>query len=278
MYQSIFRPDLFAGQTIIVTGGGTGLGRATAHELASLGAHVVLAARKLENLERVQAEIEADGGSAGAIVCNIRDEANVVALFDQVLAERGAVHGLVNNGGGQYMSPAEDISLKGWTAVVETNLTGTFLMCREAYNRYMKEHGGAIVNMLMDNWRGFPGMVHSGAARAGIDNMTKTLAVEWAKSGVRINAVAPGIINSSGLDHYPIHIRQFIESFVKDTPSKRMGTESEVAATITFLLSPASAYISGMSVRIDGASSLWRVSWEIEDHQNAPLPYDGFTP
>lgn len=276
MYQSIFRPDLFAEQTIIVTGGGTGLGRAAAHELASLGAHVVLTARKLENLEKVKGEIEAAGGSASAIVCNIRSEENVVALFDQVLVERGAVHGLVNNGGGQYMSPAEDISLKGWTAVVETNLTGTFLMCREAYNRYMKDHGGAIVNMLMDNWRGFPGMVHSGAARAGIDNMTKTLAVEWAKSGVRINAVAPGIINSSGLDHYPIHVRQFIESFVKDTPSKRMGTESEVAATITFLLSPAAAYISGMSVRIDGASSLWRVSWEIEDHQNAPPPYDGF--
>lgn len=276
MYQSIFRPDLFAGQTIIVTGGGTGLGRATAHELASLGAHVVLAARKLENLEKVRGEIVAAGGSASAIVCNIRSEENVVALFDQVLAERGAVHGLVNNGGGQYMSPAEDISLNGWNAVVETNLTGTFLMCREAYNRYMKDHGGAIVNMLMDNWRGFPGMVHSGAARAGIDNMTKTLAIEWAKSGVRINAVAPGIIDSSGLDNYPPHIRNFIESFVKDIPTKRLGTESEISSAITFLLSPAAAYISGVSLRIDGASSLWRMSWEIDDHDNAPLPYDGF--
>lgn len=259
-----------------MTGGGTGLGRATAHELASLGAHVVLAARKLENLEKVKGEIEAAGGSASAIVCNIRSEENVKALFEQVMAEQGAVHGLVNNGGGQFMSPAEHISLNGWNAVVETNLTGTFLMCREAYTRYMKDHGGAIVNMLMDNWRGFPGMVHSGAARAGIDNMTKTLAIEWANSGVRINAVAPGIINSSGLDNYPPHIRDFIGSFVKDIPTKRLGTESEISSAITFLLSPAAAYISGVSLRIDGASSLWRMSWEIEDHDNAPPPYDGF--
>ena len=276
-YQSIFRPGLFAGQTIIVTGGGTGLGRAAAHELASLGAHVVLAARKLENLEKVRDEIVAAGGSASAVVCNIRQEESVVALFDQVLAERGAVHGLVNNGGGQFLSPAENISFKGWHAVVETNLTGTFLMCREAYNRCMGQHGGAIVNMLMDNERGFPGMVHSGAARAGIENMTKTLAVEWAKSGVRINAVAPGVINSSGLDHYPPWVQASIRGFVQNIPAKRMGTESEVAATIVFLLSPAAAYITGVSIKIDGASSLWRSNWEIDDHNNAPPPYEGFS-
>jgi len=276
-YQSIFRPDLFAKQTIIVTGGGSGIGRATAHELASLGAHVVIAGRKMEKLETVKAEIEECGWMVTAVSCNIKIEEQVTALFDQVLAEHGHIHGLVNNAGGQFASPAEFISLKGWTAVVETNLTGTFLMCREAYNRSMNEHGGAIVNMLMENSRGFPGMTHSAAARAGIENMTKTLAVEWARSGVRINAVAPGLINSSGLENYPEAMRPYINEIIQDTPAKRMGTESEVAAIITFLLSPAAAFISGESIKIDGAGSLWRKTWLIEDHENAPKPYDGFT-
>ncbi len=276
-YRSIFRPDLFAGQTIIVTGGGSGIGRATAHELASLGARVALAGRTPEKLETVRREITAAGGEATAVPCNIREEEQVRALFERVLAERGAVHGLVNNAGGQFLSPAEGISKKGFTAVVETNLTGTFLMCREAYNRYMGEHGGVIVNMLMENWRGFPGMAHSAAARAGVENLTKTLAVEWARSGVRVNAVAPGLIESSGLDKYPEMVRQtLIPQVVQDIPFKRMGAESEVAAVITFLLSPAAAYVSGATIKIDGASSLWRKTWEIEDHKNAPTPYNGF--
>ncbi len=275
-YRSIFRPGLFDGQTILVTGGGTGIGRAVAHELASLGAHVVLAARTLENLERVTAEIHAAGGAASRFVCNIREEEQVAALFDFVLRERNEVHGLVNNAGGQFLSPAEMISLKGWRAVVETNLTGTFLMCREAFNRHMSQHGGAIVNMLIEMWRGFPGMAHSAAARAGIENLTKTLAVEWARAGVRVNAVAPGLIASSGLDRYPEAARPMIEQNVRDIPLKRMGTEAEVSAAIVFLLSPAAAFISGESIKIDGAGSLWRKTWEVGEHDNAPADYSGF--
>jgi citronellol/citronellal dehydrogenase len=275
-YRSIFRPDLFVGQTIIVTGGGSGIGRVTAVELASLGAHVVLVGRTLEKLEAVQQEIVSMGGDASSFTCNIRDEAQVTALFASVLAARGGFDGLVNNAGGQFLSPAEFISKKGFHAVVETNLTGTFLMCREAYKQQMGEKGGVIINMLMENWRGFPGMAHSAAARAGVENLTKTLAVEWARSGVRVNAVAPGLIQSSGLDNYPEVAQRFIENVVKDIPMKRMGTESETAATIVFLLSPAASYISGESIRIDGGSSLWRKTWEIEEHGNAPAPYDGF--
>jgi citronellol/citronellal dehydrogenase len=276
VYHSIFRPNLFADQVIIVTGGGTGIGRATAHELAALGAHVVLASRTLANLERVRDEISAAGGRASAVVCNVRDEAQIVALFERVLAEHGAVHGLVNNAGGQFISPAEQISLKGWQAVVETNLTSTFLMCREAFNRTMEANGGAIVNMLIEMWRGFPGMAHSAAARAGIETLTKTLAVEWARAGVRVNAVAPGLIASSGLERYPEAIRPIIEQNIRDVPLKRMGTESEVAAVVVFLLSPAAAYISGESIRIDGASSLWRKTWEVPEHDHAPRPFNGF--
>lgn len=275
-YQSIFRADLFADQTTLITGGGSGIGRATAIELASLGAHVVLVGRTLERLTAVQQEIAEMGGESSTFTCNIREEEQVQALFADVLAQQGAVHGLVNNAGGQFLSPAEFISKKGFHAVVETNLTGTFLMCREVYNQVMRDKGGAIVNMLMENWRGFPGMAHSAAARAGVENLTKTLAVEWARSGVRINAVAPGLIASSGLDNYPEVAQQFIQDVVKDIPFKRMGTESETAAAIVFLLSPAASYISGESIRIDGASSLWRKTWEIEEHSNAPKPYDGF--
>ena len=276
MYNSIFRPDLFAGQTIIVTGGGTGIGRAIAHELASLGAHVVVAARKEENLVRVREEITAAGGSAAHYLCNIRDEAQVIALFAQVLAERGRIDGVVNNGGGQFLSPAEHISRNGWHAVVETNLNGTFWMCREAFNQWMGEHGGAIVNIVSDMWRGFPGMAHSGAARAGVVNLTQTLAVEWAKAGVRVNAVAPGLIRSSGLMNYGDAMQPIIEQMVQHQPTKRMGSEGEVAAAVVFLLSPAAAYISGDTLRVDGAGSLWRHAWEIEDHANAPQAWLGF--
>lgn len=276
MYTSVFRPGLFAGQTVVVTGGGTGIGRAIAHELASLGAYVVVAARSEERLIAVVDEITTAGGSAFFKVCNIRDEASVAELFADVLEARGRVDGLVNNAGGQFVSPAEQISKNGWHAVVETNLTGTFLMCREAYTRCMGSHGGAIVNIVSEMWRGFPGMAHSGAARAGVVNLTQTLAVEWAHANVRVNAVAPGLIASSGLETYPEAMRPFIQKVVEDVPAKRMGTEAEVAAAVTYLLSPAAAYVSGETLRVDGAGSLWRKTWDIPQHPGPPA-FEGFT-
>lgn len=275
-YQSVFRADLLAGQVILVTGGGTGIGRAIAHEVASLGAHVVLAARKLENLEATRDELAAAAGSVSIHACNIRQEADIVALFDAILTEHGQLDALVNNAGGQFMSPAEAISNKGWHAVIDTNLTGTFMMCREAYNRCFRGRGGNIVNIIAEMWRGFPGMAHTGAARAGVENLTKTLAVEWAKDGVRVNAVAPGLIEGNGILQYGEAMQPFIQAIRKDLPMKRMGTEAECAAAVTFLLSPAAAYISGETIKVDGASSLWRKTWEIDDHDNAPAAYKGF--
>jgi citronellol/citronellal dehydrogenase len=275
-YASVFRPGLFAGQTVVVTGGGSGIGRAIAHELGSLGAHVVLAARSPEPLMSVVEEITAAGGSAFFKPCNIREEESVQELFDAVIDARGRVDGVVNNAGGQFVSPAEAISKNGWHAVLETNLTGTFLMCREAFNRSMGDHGGAIVNIVSEMWRGFPGMAHSGAARAGVVNLTKTLAVEWARAGVRVNAVAPGLIASSGLEKYPESLQPFIEEVVRDVPAKRKGTEAEVSAAVTYLLSPAAAYISGETLRVDGAASLWRKTWDVPEHEHFE-PYRGFT-
>lgn len=273
-HSTIFRSDLFSGRVAIITGGGSGIGKAIASELGGLGCHVVLAARGAERLDEAAEELRAKGVEVTAIPCNIREEEEVVGLFARVKAEIGAANFLVNNAGGQFPSPAGYIRTKGWKAVIDTNLTGTFLCCREAYQSGMEERGGAIVNIIADMFRGFPGMAHTGAARAGVDNLTKSLAVEWAHCGIRVNSVAPGIIMSSGFDTYdPFFQEQFLA--MKDNiPARRLGTEEEVAAAVTFLLSPAAAYITGETLKVDGASSLWRLHWEVPDHDKMP-PYGG---
>ncbi|MGB4072902.1 SDR family oxidoreductase [Pseudomonas sp.] len=254
-YDSVFKPGLFSGQTILVTGGGSGIGRCTAHELAALGAHVVLVGRKADKLEKTAGEIREDGGSVSYQVCDIRDEESVKAMVAAVVSERGAIHHLVNNAGGQYPSPLASINQKGFETVVRTNLVGGFLVAREVFNQSMSKTGGSIVNMLADMWGGMPGMGHSGAARAGMENFTKTAAVEWGHAGVRVNAVAPGWVASSGMDTYEGAFKAVIPTLREHVPLKRIGTESEVSAAIVFLLSPGAAFISGNTVRIDGAAS-----------------------
>jgi citronellol/citronellal dehydrogenase len=253
-FVSIFRPGLFAGLTHVVTGAGSGIGRCTAHELASLGATVALVGRKPDKLERVRDEIAAAGGAAHAIACDIREEAQVQAMVGAVLEQTGRIDGLVNNAGGQFASPLASITGKGWETVVRTNLTGGFLCARECYTRWMCEHAGAIVNIVADMWGSMPGMGHSGAARAGMVSFTETAAVEWAVSGVRVNAVAPGWIASSGLDTYPEWMHRFLRLLALAVPLQRLGTESEVSAAICFLLSPAAAFVSGIVLRVDGAA------------------------
>ncbi|MBX9713384.1 MAG: SDR family oxidoreductase [Pseudomonadaceae bacterium] len=254
-YDSVFKAGLFAGQTIMVTGGGSGIGRCTAHELAALGAHVVLVGRKLEKLEKTAAEIREDGGSVSLQVCDIREEESVKAMVAAVLAERGSIEHLVNNAGGQYPSPLASINQKGFETVIRTNLVGGFLVAREVFNQSMSKTGGSIVNMLADMWGGMPGMGHSGAARAGMENFTKTAAVEWGHAGVRVNAVAPGWVASSGMDTYEGAFKAVIPTLREHVPLKRIGTESEVSAAIVYLLSPGAAFISGNTIRIDGGAS-----------------------
>ncbi|MEI7555356.1 SDR family oxidoreductase [Candidatus Chlorohelix sp.] len=267
MLRSIFRERLFDGHVIMISGGGSGIGRAIARELAVLGATVVICGRTLEKLEAVKAEIEAEGGKVHSIVCNIRDEEQVKQLFAQILEKCGRIDALVNNAGGQFLSPAEAITAKGWNAVIETNLTGAFFMCKAAQQVWMKEHGGAIVTIVADIWRGFPNMAHSGAARAGVVNLTQTLALEWAQYAIRINAVAPGLIDSSGLSKYPPEVQAMLAQLPRDIPAQRMGTEREVAAAVVFLLSPAAAFISGETLKVDGAGSLYRLQgYVIPEH------------
>lgn len=274
-YQSIFHPELFKGQTFIVTGGGSGIGRCTAHELAALGARVALVGRKSEKVEAVKAEILEDGGIASAHVCDIREEESVKATVAAILEEHGGLNGVVNNAGGQFPSPLTGINQKGWETVVRTNLTGGFLMAREAYTQALTKTGGAIVNIVADMWGGMPGMGHSGAARAGMVNFTQTAAVEWGTSGVRVNAVAPGWIASSGMDNYPEQMKEWIRSLGDNVPIKRMGTESEVSAAICFLLSPGAAFISGDCLRIDGGASQGGRMWPFPKAKNNE-PFNGF--
>lgn len=263
MYQSIFAPGLLARQLVVVTGGGSGIGRCTAHELARLGAHVVLVGRNAEKLQTVQDEIAADGGAASWHSCDIRSDDAVVAMVQAIRAAHGRIDGLVNNAGGQYMTPLAAITAKGWDAVISTNLTGGFLVARECYKQSMAEHGGSIVNIVADMWGSMPGMAHSGAARAGMVSLTETAALEWGGSGVRVNAVAPGYIASSGMDHYPPEAAQQLRAMRKTVPLGRFGNEAEVSAAIVFLLSPAASFISGSTLRVDGARPQVRMGWPL---------------
>ena len=274
-YSSVLRAGLFAGEVHWVTGGGSGIGRCVAHELAALGATVILTGRTEEKLQRVATEIAQDGGRADTAAFDIRDEDAVRAAVQAAVATHGRIHGLINNAGGQFPSPLTAISKKGFETVLANNLTGGFLMMRELYLQSMQTHGGAIVNMTADMWNGMPGMGHSGAARAGMANLTKTAAVEWAASGVRVNAVAPGWIASAGLDTYKGPVREMIPRLKQHVPLRRLGTESEVSATICFLLSKGASFITGVTLAIDGGAPLDTPLFPIPDHQRS-APFDGF--
>jgi citronellol/citronellal dehydrogenase len=278
-YQSIFRDDVFKQQVIIITGGGSGIGRCTAHELASLGATVILVGRTLEKLNTVAEEIKLDGGSADTFAFDIRDEVAVTANITAIIAKHGCIHGLVNNAGGQFPAPLEAISQNGFETVVRTNLVGGFLVAREVFKQSMKKTGGAIVNITADNFGGMPMMGHSGAARAGMANFTETAAIEWGAHNVRINAVAPGYIASSGMSTYDQKVIKGIMQKAKDgTPLQRIGNEAEVSSAIVYLLSPAASFITGVNLRVDGGAAQTLCLWPLKNEtpQQKEAAFTGF--
>ncbi|XP_030608213.1 peroxisomal trans-2-enoyl-CoA reductase [Archocentrus centrarchus] len=278
---SVFRPGLFNHKVAIVTGGGTGIGKAISAELLELGCSVVISSRNADRLQAAAQEMRqkippSSPASVTPLPCNIRSEDEVKALVSSVLKQYGRIDFLVNNGGGQFSSPAEDMSSKGWKAVVDTNLTGTFHCCKEVYTAWMKQHGGAIVNIIANMWNGFPGMAHTGAARAAVDNLTKTLAIEWAASGVRINAVAPGsIFSKTAMENYKELGPHLFKMSVPFIPAKRLGVPEEISSAVCFLLSPAASYISGATLRVDAGQSLYTTMWEIPNHSAWPEAPEG---
>jgi NAD(P)-dependent dehydrogenase (short-subunit alcohol dehydrogenase family) len=250
----IFAAGLLAGRTALVTGGATGIGLAIARELGGLGARVVIAARDVERLEAAAAALRERGIEVYAHPVNIRKEAEVEALFHAVDQHVGLPDILVNNAGGQFAAPALDITPNGFRAVVDLNLNGTWLMSKAFAARAVAAgQPGRIVNIVLSLFSGTPGMVHSGAARAGVVNMTKTLAVEWGRHGITVNAIAPGTIDTEGLAQYDA---TEIEAGLKRQPIKRMGSAREVALAVAYLVSPAGDFITGTTLILDGGDHL----------------------
>jgi citronellol/citronellal dehydrogenase len=249
----MFSSTLFQDQVALVTGGRSGIGFAIAKLLLQSGARVVIASRNVEKLMAAAEELRAYG-TVYAHPCDIRDPEQVAALADFIAADPGRLDLLVNNAGGQFPIAAEALSAKGWNAVINNNLNGTFYVTSEMAKRFMiPQEGGSILNIIVDIFRGFPGMAHTGAARAGIANLTMSLAVEWSKYNIRINCVAPGVIDSTGLKQYPPELKQGLSEKI---PMKRFGTIEEVAFAACFLLSPMAAYTTGDTLYVDGGRRL----------------------
>jgi citronellol/citronellal dehydrogenase len=256
----IFAPGLLDDQVCVVSGAGSGLGRATAVELATLGAIVVGCGRRREPLEETVAEIEAGGGRAEAVPTDIREEDAVAKLVDGVLARHGRLDVLVNNAGGQFLSPAEAISPKGFRTVVELNVQGTWQMTHAAATKaFIPQRSGKVVSVTVSPHQGFPGMVHTGAARAAVESMTRTLSVEWARFGVKLCAVAAGQFDTEVLrTKYP---KAVSENVARTIPLGRLGRPEEMAWLVAFLASPAGDFISGAVLTIDGARDNWFGAW-----------------
>lgn len=257
MINTVFKDGLFQNQVALITGGGTGIGLRIARELGKLGALVIIASRKMEKLNAGLEILKADGIEATALECNIRDEESVKDCVSEIVKQFGKIDILINNGGGQFPSPAEFINRKGWHAVIETNLTGTFFLTQEVFNQSMRNNGGAVVNITMDNRQGFPMLAHSAAARAGVQNLTLSLANEWGKYGVRINSIAPGTIDSSGLDNYAPQFQEYVRGYGKNNQTYRLGTEAEIASAVVFLASPGASFITGVNLSVDGGESIY---------------------
>lgn len=275
MYSSIFRANIFSDRVFVVTGGGSGIGRCVAHELASLGAGIALVGRNRDKLEAVAKELAPTAVGLSIHSCDVRDQEAVIGAVDQIIQQHGRMDGLVNNAGGQFPALLEHISVKGWDAVVRTNLYAPFIVSLACYKAWFKDHGGSIVSVLADFWGSMPGMGHSGAARAGTKSFTETAALEWAASTVRVNAVAPGWIESSGLESYPESYRDEIARWPALVPLQRLGTTAEVSAAIVFLLSDAAAFITGTTLRVDGGVPNVRPHWPARIGRATPH-YSGF--
>ncbi|WP_150292873.1 SDR family NAD(P)-dependent oxidoreductase [Sphingobium estronivorans] len=251
----------FAGQVAIVSGAGSGIGRATAHWLARLGAHVVLCGRDAEKLHSVSAALASYSVKTLVYPLSIRDVDAVEALHAAAWTEFGKVDILVNNAGGQFPQAAIDYSPGGWSAVIDTNLTGTWYMMQAAARKWRDAgQAGSIVNVVAVVDRGMPGIAHTCAARAGVIGLSRTVAVEWAPLNIRVNCVAPGVISTEGVNVYPPELHA---AFAQTNPMKRYGEVEDIANAICFLAGRTGRFMTGEVMAVDGGARLWGDQWTI---------------
>jgi citronellol/citronellal dehydrogenase len=257
-FRSPLAADALAGRAAIVTGGGTGIGRATAHELARTGARVAICGRRPEPLEAVRVELEAAGRDVLAMSCDVREPDEVEAFLDVVGERFDAVDLLVNNAGGQFAAPLEQIGLKGMRAVHRLNVDAPWHMTNRVAERWMiPARRGFVCFVGFSPRRGIPLMAHSSAARAALENMASTIAIEWSKYGIRAVCVAAGVIQTEGMLQYGG--QELVDEYAKTVPMGRPGRAEEVAATIAFLASDGGAYVTGTTVTVDGGADAWGI-------------------
>jgi citronellol/citronellal dehydrogenase len=255
-FHSPLAPEANAGRTAIVTGGGTGIGRATALELARTGARVAICGRRAEPIEAVAAELEGAGHAVVARTCDVREPEQVARFLDDVDAAFGVVDVLVNNAGGQFAAAAEDISLKGLRAVHRLNVDAVWHLTHQVATRWMiPRRCGAIFFIGFSPRRGIPMMAHSSMARSALETMAASLSNEWSRYGVRAVCVAAGLIETEGLQQYGGD--EVVAEYAAQVPMRRAGLPEEVAATIAFLASTGGAYITGSTVLVDGGADAW---------------------
>ena len=271
----VFRPDLLAGQVAVVTGGGTGIGLGIASSLAAAGAHVAIASRKPEHLAPATEQLRANRARVSAVEVNVREPESVSRMVERVAKECGRIDILVNNAAGNFYAPSATISPNGWRAVVETDLYGTFYCCQAVYPVMKAQGAGRIVSISMTlHYRGWPLMAHATAAKAGVDALTRTLALEWAKDRITVNAVAPGPIPTEGVR------KAFtppgsdapdlfgMERYAADAiPLGRWGTPDDIGQMVTYLASPAGDWITGAIMVVDGGA--WLASGRAEQRGSA---------
>jgi citronellol/citronellal dehydrogenase len=256
----IFRDGLLDGRVVVLSGAGSGLGRAGALEMVRLGATVIGCGRRTEPLEETASLAEGLAGKFEYRGLDIRDDEGVDSFFEVVIERHGRIDTLVNNAGGQFLSPAEAISPKGFRTVIELNVTGTWLMTHAAATKaFIPQGGGSVISVTLSPHNGMPGMVHSGAARAAVENMTRTLATEWSRFGIRTCAIAAGqFATDTFVNKYP---QEIVESVHRTIPMGRVGESDEMAWMIAFLASDAGSFHSGSVITLDGGRDNWFGPW-----------------
>jgi citronellol/citronellal dehydrogenase len=256
---TVYRGDLFKGQVVVVTGAGSGFGLAIACLFARLGADIAISGRNEDRLEKARSFLARFGGRVLVRTFNIREPAACEAFIGDVWSDLGRLDVLVNNAGGQFPQAAIDFKPKGWAAVIDNNLNGTWYMMQAAARQWMERKAtGNIVNIVADFWRGMPGIAHTAAARAGVAYASKSVAVEWAPHGIRVNCVAPGCHETSGFAHYP---PEGAKTYLEANPMRRTGDAWDVAEACVYLGAPSGKFITGEVLTVDGGQQCWGDPW-----------------